>query len=75
MLPIFTFFTAPSATTTLSDAGTWSSALFTDLSGVIPIAVGLIIGGLLVALLIRSILRGVKPVLGGRRGRGRRGRR
>jgi len=71
---MLTLFTAPSATTTLTQVGTYSSALFTDLLPVIYIGAGFIIGGLLISFVIGRVIAGASKVLGKGRG-GRRGRR
>jgi len=70
---MLSLFTMPGATSTLTNVGTWSGALFDDLLQVVYIVAGLLIACMLVSLLIRSIIRGVKKVTGGGgRGRSRR---
>lgn len=68
-----TLFTAPSATSTFTNASTWSSEAFDSFLPIVYILAGTIIGALLVLVVIRAILKAAYKVLGkGRGGRGRR---
>jgi len=68
-----TLFTTPNATSTLTEVSNYSSALFDSLVPLAWIAVGFIVGGLLVSFLIGAVLRGVRKVTGGGRAGMRRG--
>ena len=66
-------FSTPNATTTLTETAQYSTALFDSLLPLAYIAIGFIVGGILVSFLISAVLRGVKKVAGGgRRGGGKR---
>jgi len=69
-----TLITAPVASTTMSSLGEWAEEIFTTLSPFAYIALGIMVGGLLVLFFWRKISGVLRKVLGGRKG-GRRGRR
>lgn len=52
------------ASTTLEQAGTYSAPMFTSLYPMALVAVGLIIGGMLVAWFIDSIISGIRAAWG-----------
>lgn len=65
--------TVPTSTTVLTDTGTWSSALFTDVLPIALIGAGLLVGGMVASFVLGKIVAGVKKVVGGgRRSGGRR---
>jgi len=69
---IATWFTAPSATTTMDSIGTYSSAMFDQLFTIVPILVGLVVGGLIVSAIFRYIMKGIGKVVGKKGGKRRR---
>lgn len=70
MLPVL--FTMPDASSTMASIGTWSTEGFTNFLPAIYIGVGLLIAGMVVSFVAKSVLAGAVKVVGRGRG-GRRG--
>jgi hypothetical protein len=68
---LFSFFTLPDAATTMASTTEYSSVMFDELLPVLYIVAGILIGGMIVAKLISTTIKGAKKVVGGG-GKGRR---
>lgn len=70
-----TLITVSDASTTLTTAAGFSVPIFAALIGLVAVVVGIIVGGLFVAVVVRATLAAVRTAFGSRRGGGRRRRR